>query len=154
MNVYEAKITYKKVGTVDTDSLDGPDKVYKYVIASGLIDENPEQEHFFVIPLNRKNKPKPGIIRVTLGTASQTLIHPREVFRPCIMASASALIVCHNHPTGDVSPSSADIRVTRQLREAAEIIGIELLDHVIIGTALKSNPDGLPYYSFNDNGLL
>jgi len=69
------------------------------------------------------------------------------------MASASAVIIIHNHPSGDPSPSSADIRVTRQIKEAGEIIGIALLDHIIIGTP-ESDPNGKGFYSFQDSGLL
>ena len=82
--------------------------------------------------MNRKNK----LIReieVTVGTASSSLVHPREVFKEAVRLGASAIIVFHNHPGGDPAPSAADIQVTRKLREAAEVLDIDLLDHVIIG---------------------
>jgi DNA repair protein RadC len=90
---------------------------------------------------------------VTLGTASASLVHCREVFKFAILQSACAIIVIHNHPSGDPAPSRADIQVTRQLREAAKLIGIDLLDHVIIGNR-DDDPCNLGYYSFNDAGLL
>ena len=109
-------------------------------------------EKFWVLCLNRKNR----LIRrieVTSGTASATLVHPREVFREAIKEAASAVVCVHNHPSGDPAPSAADIRVTRQLREAAKIVEIDLLDHVIIGT-VAADPVGVGFYSFRDAGVL
>lgn len=109
-------------------------------------------EHFWVLCLNRKNR----LIRrieVTKGTATNSLVHAREVFRDAIKHSAAAIIAVHNHPSGDPAPSSADIRVTRDLREAAKIIGIDLLDHVIVGQKAK-DPQGRGYYSFQEAGLV
>ena len=110
-----------------------------------------EVEKFWTLCLNRKNR----LIRrveVTSGTATSSLVHPREVFRAAIAAGASAVIAVHNHPSGDPAPSRADIQVTRQLREAAKTIGIDLLDHIIIGNK-GNDPANLGYYSFNDAGL-
>jgi DNA repair protein RadC len=109
-------------------------------------------EKFWVLCLNRKNH----LLRrheVTSGTASSSLVHPREVFREAIRLGASAIICVHNHPSGDPAPSAADIQVTRQLREAARTIDIDLLDHVIIGRK-SSDPAGTGYYSFRDAGVL
>lgn len=78
---------------------------------------------------------------------------PREVFRGAILASASALVVAHNHPSGDPAPSSADIVVTRMLRDAAKVIDIELLDHVIVGEK-TADPLGVGFYSFRGANLL
>ena len=80
-------------------------------------------------------------------------MHPREVFRAAIETSASAVVCVHNHPSGDPSPSAADVRVTRTLREAAQTVDIALLDHVIVGDAAH-DPTGLGYYSFRDAGVL
>jgi DNA repair protein RadC len=82
-----------------------------------------------------------------------TLVAPREVFRGEILANASALVVAHNHPSGDPAPSQADLRVTRALREAAKVIEIALLDHVIVGD-FKADPLGIGHYSFREAGLL
>jgi DNA repair protein RadC len=89
---------------------------------------------------------------VTKGTATNCLVHPREVFREAIRHNASAIVAVHNHPSGDPAPSRADIQVTRQLRESAKIVGIELTDHIIIGYKPR-DPQGLGYYSFNEAGL-
>ena len=77
---------------------------------------------------------------------NQSIVHPREVFVPAVKESAAAIILVHNHPTGDPAPSSEDIAITRRLREAGDIMGIKVLDHIIIG-------DG-EYVSFVERGLL
>lgn len=109
-------------------------------------------EKFWVLCLNRKNR----LLRqheATSGTASSSLVHPREVFREAIRHGASAVICAHNHPSGDPAPSAADIQVTRQLREASRAVDIDLLDHVILGRR-GGDPNGRGYYSFRDAGLL
>lgn len=111
-----------------------------------------EVELFWVLALNRKNH----LIRrmeVTSGIASASLVHPREVFRGAIREGASAIIAVHNHPSGDPAPSAADIRVTRQLREASKIIDIDFLDHIIVGFE-HADPKGVGYYSFSEAGLI
>ncbi len=111
-----------------------------------------EIERFWVLCLDRKNRLLKRI-EVTKGTATNCLAHPREVFREAIRLSASGIIAVHNHPSGDPAPSRADIQVTRQLRESAKIIGIDLLDHIIVGHK-QHDPHGLGYYSFNEAGLV
>ena len=111
-----------------------------------------EVEHFWVLCLDRKNRLLRRV-EATKGTATNSLVHAREVFREAIKISATAIIAVHNHPSGDPAPSRADIQVTRQLREAAKVIGIDLIDHIIVGEAGK-DPNGSGYYSFNDAGLV
>ena len=142
MKIHEATLTYREVRDGPTESLDEPEKVVRYM--EGAFAPDPTVEWFQVILLNRKNIPL-GRTVVTKGTASSSLVHSREVFKPAILAGASAVIVVHNHPSGDPAPSQADIQVTRMLREAAKVLSIDLLDHVIIGD---------DYYSFNEAGLL
>jgi len=109
-------------------------------------------EKFWALCLNRKNRLIKRV-EVSSGTASSSLVHPREVFREAIREGALAVICVHNHPSGDPAPSSADINVTRQLRDAAKTIGIELLDHVIVGQKSR-DPADLGYYSFRAAGLI
>jgi len=111
-----------------------------------------EVEKFWVLCLNRKNRLK-KLVEVTSGTATSSLAHPREVFRCAIREGATAVACVHNHPSGDPAPSAADVQVTRQLRDAAKAIDIELLDHVIIGRA-GVDPTGLGYFSFRSAGIL
>jgi DNA repair protein RadC len=88
---------------------------------------------------------------VTLGLADQALVHPREVFRNAITDNASSIIMVHNHPTGETSPSAEDLRITRQMVEAGRVIGIRVLDHVIIG---RSENDEKPFRSLRDSGVV
>jgi len=103
------------------------------------------QEHFVVLTLNGTH----WTIRrhvVTIGLANRTMVHPREVFWPAIQDNAVAIIVAHNHPSGQIDPSNEDREVTRRLVAAGEIMGIPVLDHVIIGRDR--------YYSFLESGLI
>jgi DNA repair protein RadC len=88
---------------------------------------------------------------VSLGSVNESIAHPRDVFRPALIYSAYAVIVAHNHPSGDPSPSQADHSLTRRLREAAELLQIRLLDHLIIGAPAD---DRQSYFSFKENGVL
>jgi DNA repair protein RadC len=91
------------------------------------------------------------IEEVSLGSVNESIAHPRDVFRPAIIFSAYAVIVVHNHPSGDPSPSQADHSLTRRLSEAAELLQIKLLDHIIIGAPEQGRP---PYFSFKEAGVL
>jgi len=90
------------------------------------------QESFHVLALDAKNR-LIGRCMATLGIADASLVHPREVFRGAIMKNASAIVLVHNHPSGDPTPSAEDVRITRQLVEAGKIVDIKVLDHVILG---------------------
>ncbi|HZK53003.1 MAG TPA: DNA repair protein RadC [Desulfosporosinus sp.] len=94
---------------------------------------NEEQEHLVVLLLDTKNNLKKTVV-VSKGTINRSLVHPREVFKIAIRESACSIILGHNHPTGDPTPSNEDIEVTRRLSEVGKTIGIELLDHIIVGS--------------------
>jgi DNA repair protein RadC len=83
---------------------------------------------------------------VSIGSMDTLLVHPREVFRAAIIAGAAALILMHNHPSGDATPSEADIKVTRDLIRAGQIIKVEVLDHIIVGQAQHSSLRQLGYF--------
>ncbi|MDD5287100.1 MAG: DNA repair protein RadC [Desulfuromonadaceae bacterium] len=103
------------------------------------------KEYFLALLLDGKNR----IIRrvqISEGSLNQSIVHPREVFNPAVKESAAAVILVHNHPTGDPAPSCEDIAITRRLKEAGEIMGIKVLDHIIVG-------DG-EYVSFVERGVL
>ena len=91
------------------------------------------------------------IEQVSLGSGNESIAHPREVFYPAVVSSAYAVIVVHNHPSGDASPSQADHSLTRRLAEAAELLQIKLLDHIVIGAPTDGNPG---YFSFKEAGVL
>jgi DNA repair protein RadC len=88
---------------------------------------------------------------VSEGTLNESMAHPREILRPAFIYSAFAVILVHNHPSGDPSPSSADHQLTRRLGQAAELMQIRLLDHVILGSGDNGR---IPYFSFKEAGLL
>jgi len=91
------------------------------------------------------------IEEISLGSLNESIAHPREIFRPALTYSAHAVIVVHNHPSGDASPSQTDHSLTRRLAEAAELLQIKLLDHIIIGAPSDSAPG---YFSFKEAGVL
>jgi len=91
------------------------------------------------------------IEEVSLGSVNESIAHPRDVFRPALIFSAYAVVVAHNHPSGDPSPSQADHSLTRRLREAAELLQIKLLDHIIIGAPAEGQS---AYFSFKEMGAL
>ena len=111
-----------------------------------------EVEKFWVLCLNRKNRLLKRV-EVTSGTATAALAHPREVFREAIREAATAVVCVHNHPSGDPAPSAADLQITRQLREAAKAVDIDLLGHVILGRT-AADPTGRGFYSFREAGLI
>jgi DNA repair protein RadC len=88
---------------------------------------------------------------ISSGSVNESIAHPRDVFRPALIYSAYAVVVVHNHPSGDPAPSQADHGLTRRLREAAELLQIKLLDHIIIGAPAEGQ---LPYFSFKEMGVL
>lgn len=102
------------------------------------------KEYFFAIHLDGKNRIC-CVDEVSVGSLNQSVVHPREVFKTALLSSAASIILVHNHPTGDSTPSREDIEITRRLKEAGEIIGVKLLDHIIIGDS---------YLSFAGQGLL
>jgi len=103
------------------------------------------RELFLALLLDGKNRISRKV-QVSEGSLNQSIVHPREVFAPAVRESAAAVIFIHNHPSGDPAPSREDREVTRRLKEAGEILGIKVLDHIIIG-------DGA-YFSFVESGLL
>ena len=94
--------------------------------------ENEDKEKFGILVLDTKNKINAAHI-VSMGSLDSTLVHPREVFKLAILNNAASIICFHNHPSGDPEPSEEDINVTKRLQAAGKILGIELVDHIIIG---------------------
>lgn len=103
------------------------------------------QEHFTCLFLNTKNQII-GKETVFVGSLNASIVHPREIFRKAIQRASAAIICLHNHPSGDPSPSVEDRNVTRRLKEAGRILGIDVLDHIIIGEQR--------FYSMKENGLM
>jgi DNA repair protein RadC len=115
---------------------------FEYVKA-GLVDM--DREVMVSILLDTKNVPL-GVNLVSIGDLNSAVVHPREVFKPAILASARGLVLAHNHPSGDPGPSSEDRQLTIRLKQSADILGINLLDHIIVGR------EG--YHSMRDSGTI
>ena len=98
----------------------------------GRMARESQQEEFWVVTLNTKNVPI-DCHQITVGTLRNSLVHPREVFRPAIRDAANCIIAMHNHPSGDPTPSDQDISVTERLEQTAEVVGIPLIDHIVVG---------------------
>jgi len=127
--------------------LDTPERIYQVF---GQEFQSLRRESLRVILLDTKLR-LVQTEEIALGSINECVAHPREIFRPAIIHSAYAVVLVHNHPSGDPQPSAADRRLTTSLREAATLLQINLIDHLILGS-----PDGgrLPYFSFRDAGLL
>jgi DNA repair protein RadC len=110
-------------------AVDGPAAVAR-LLQPALRDL--DREHFVAVLLTTKNQVI-DMVTVAIGSLAASLVHPREVLKPAIQASAAALVVAHNHPTGNPEPSREDIEFTRRLQSCCDLVGIRLLDHVIIG---------------------
>ena len=95
------------------------------------IHENPE-EYMYMICMNTKNRII-GVFEISHGSVNASIVSPREIFQKALLANAVSIIVMHNHPSGDPKPSPEDIEVTRRIVEAGKIIGIQVLDHIIVG---------------------
>src|SRR5206468_1413405 len=121
---------------LESPILDTPDR-----IAELLREDNRvyEVEHFQVVLLNTRRR-LIAIAKVSQGTLDTILVHPREVFKSAISSNAAAIVLVHNHPSGDPTPSEADIKVTRDLIRAGQLLKIEVLDHVILGRATNERP--------------
>jgi len=113
------------------------------------VEGNPDREQFCIALLNAKNQII-GLNIVSTGGLSSAPVDIANILKPAILANAAAMILCHNHPSGDISPSSQDINITKKIVKAAKIMGISVLEHLVISMYMYDNS----YYSFADNGLI
>lgn len=120
IQIYESRQEQRSVA-------DDPAAVYELIKHYAEQD----QEHFILVLLDGANAVK-DIQTITKGTATASLVHPREVFKPAILAGAISVIVAHNHPSGNLRASAADTDVTQRLQEVGNLVGIQLIDHLII----------------------
>jgi DNA repair protein RadC len=137
LEVREIEYSYDKRPKIN--SMDDVVQIVKPMIS----DSN--KEFFMALYLNTKN----GVLKqevISIGSLNANIVHPREIFKTACMISASSIIVAHNHPSGDPLPSREDIEITKKLHEAGKMMGIELLDHVIIGHDRN--------YGFKESGQL
>ncbi len=136
----------RRMGACKTDSrpvISTPEDV---VAVCGPRLRGLDREHFLTLALNTKNRLL-RVIEVSVGSLNASIVHPRELFKRAVTLSAASVVVVHNHPSGDPSPSGADIQLSRRIVKAGDVLGIEVLDHVIIGS-------GGEHASLRDLGLM
>lgn len=150
MKIYNASIRFDLVQEGPALAINTPEHIVEYM--RGAFDDAPLQECFYVVPLNRKNRPICRT-RLSMGTVDMAPVGMMELFRAAVLASASAIICVHQHPSGDPSPSGADVAITRRIRDAGQVMNIPLIDHLVIGT-VEDDPTGKGYYSFAGAGLI
>ncbi len=142
INIVSVKLVKEGDMFVVNKSINSPSVVYE-VLKEYL--DGADREKFVLLTLNVKNNIT-SITTVSVGSLSEATVHPREVFKTAILLNSASIIICHNHPSGDSTPSKADINITTRIKEGGKILGIELLDHIIIG---DDN-----YCSFKAKGLI
>lgn len=142
--MFVEKYTLKKETVVPVDDLffNSPENVYKLATKTLNLLEAAE-EYVYLITLNNKNK-LTGLFEVSHGTVNSSILSPREIYIRALLLGATNIIIFHNHPSGDPEPSKEDIRVTKRLKAAGELLGVELLDHLIVGDK---------YYSFREEQM-
>jgi DNA repair protein RadC len=149
-SVWEYSLNRRKVLEIrEGEKAKCPEDIARFLRALGV--QNEEQERFLTIVLDAKNNIK-GFVTVTVGLVDRAPVAAREVFRAAILQGASKVVLAHQHPTGDPTPSAQDIACTRELVAAGKIVGIEVMDHVILG--LPSPTRSRDYISFREENLL
>ena len=145
---FELRVSRVNELPATVEVLDTPCRVVEFwnstIAAAPWYD--PERECVVAILLNTRFRPF-GHSLVSVGTLNESIVHPRDVFRPAIAGGAYGVVLVHNHPSGDTTPSSADLRITKRLTEGGTLLQVPFLDSIIIG---RDNT----YYSFREAGLL
>jgi DNA repair protein RadC len=126
--VYVCELTRRRYRGKVLPEIRGPDDVVRLV---GRKLRKEPREHFLVLLLNARHEVM-GRETVSIGSLNASIVHPREVFKPAILESAASLILVHNHPSGDPEPSEEDLAITKRLVQSGELLGIQVLDHVIV----------------------
>jgi DNA repair protein RadC len=137
-------ITREGADEFETTRCESPEEAARLFIASAPDDG---REHFRALFLSARHNPL-ALHTVSVGCMTASLVHPREVFRPAILAGAVGIVVTHNHPSGDAEPSAEDLALTRRLAAAGTLLGIEILDHIITGDGTTR------WVSLKDRGIL
>ncbi len=141
--VKEKEVNYN--GNWENKKINGPEKVVEVAINVLELHEQAE-ESFYIFTLDTKNQIN-GIFEVSRGSLNASIVHPREVFKRALMQNANCIMLLHNHPSGDPKPSTEDINITNRLKDAGDLLGIKVLDHIIIG-------DKIRYISFKEKRLI
>jgi len=147
ITISEVKLIYRtKIKASERLKVKSSKDAYDIFIENWDQDTIEHSEEFKLLLLNRSNSVL-GIFPVSKGGLSGTITDVRLIYQSAIKANASGIIVCHNHPSGNLNPSESDTKITQKIKEAGNIIDVQLLDHLILTS-------GGDYYSFADNGLL
>lgn len=143
VGIVSLKLVKEKSVLYETRKISSPYDAYK-LIKNFLVDS--DREKFVVACLDTKNQPV-NISVISIGSLNSSIVHPREVFKVAILSNASKIICFHNHPSGNPKCSKEDENITNRLKECGEILGIELVDHIIVG-------DNDTYFSFKENCMM
>ena len=143
---YSLRIVKEKGGRYDLDRRITSPQSAKNVFVEVLELDRRTEEVFAMLTLDVKNKIT-GVFEVSIGTLSASLVNPREVYKRALLQNAAAVIFGHNHPSGDISASSEDIEVTKNLEKGAKLLGINVFDHIIIGSSES-------FISMKEEGLM
>lgn len=142
IQIVSVKMVKEKNLMVEKKKLGSPSEAYK--ITSEYL-EGADREHLVVLTLDTKNVVT-SITTASVGSLNSSIVHPREIFKTAILSNAASIIIAHNHPSGDTTPSNEDINITQRIKEGGKLLGIELLDHIIVGDDT--------YTSLKEKGLL
>lgn len=142
IDIVKIKVVKEGILEVEKDKISEPNDAY--LIATKFL-EGVDREYLIVLNLNTKNRVT-SLNTVSMGSLNSSIVHPREVFKPAILGNAASIIIAHNHPSGDPNPSKEDISITNRLKECGKLLGIELLDHIIVGENT--------YISFKEEGII
>lgn len=126
--MYVCELTKRRYRGKKLPEIRGPDDVVRLV---GTKLRKEDREQFLVLLLNARHEVM-GRETISVGSLNASIVHPREVFKPAVLTSAAALVLIHNHPSGDPEPSEEDLSITKRLVGAGELLGISVLDHVIV----------------------
>lgn len=141
LNGAEFKVLRLQDAPTENPTTDTPEAIERYLRdkLTGSPAFNPDVESLMVVHLNTRRRPI-GFQIISTGTLDTLLVHAREVFKGAIVMNAAAIILAHNHPSGDPTPSEADVKVTRDLIRAGQLLKIDCLDHIILGQATPDRP--------------
>lgn len=148
LTTYKLELVREKSGRYDlSKKISSPLDAVEIVNQVLNLSSSPE-EQVILLSLTTKNEVT-GIFTVSQGSINFSFIHPREVFKRAILNNAHSIILVHNHPSGDVSPSKEDLEMTSRIREAGELLGVPLLDHIIVGDSKAYSIIGETQFDFN-----
>ena len=143
INVVQCQIVKEKTMSYDFKTISKPVEGAKIIKA---YIGNSDRENFVIACLDTRNNIT-AINTVSIGTINETIVHPREIFKIAILANSANIIIAHNHPSGNPSPSREDIEFTKKIVSAGKLLDIEVLDHIVVG-------DDEKYFSFKEGGLI